>query len=168
MKSFKAYLTESIRTYDFRVRIAGEVTTEAVAKMKSALELYKLESMSKPKRLPIQETSLFPSMGPVEVNVIDISVAYPCNDDQIRNAIAECGCFAAQCIRVNGQGGAFEAIMDGTEVSNRGGKEGEAVLDEEEMKAEPVPKDLVGDARIPSLIKELEETRKYEYPEAGK
>lgn len=168
MKSFKAYLTESIRTYDFRVRIAGEVTAESVDKMKSSLQLYKLESMGKPKRLPIQETNLFPSMGPVEVNVFDISVAYPCNDDQIRNALAGCGCFAAECIRVNGQGGAFEAIMDGTEVSNKGGKPGEAVLDEEEMKAEPVPKDLVGDARIPSLIKELEETRKYEYPEAGK
>lgn len=168
MKSFKAYLTESVRTYDFRVRIAGEVTAEAITKMKSSLEMYKLENMSKPKRLPIQETNLFPSMGPVEVNIIDVSVAYPCNDDQVRNAIAACGCFAAEAIRVNGQGGAFEAIMDGTEVSNKGGKPGEAVLDEEEMKADPVPKDLVGDARIPSLIKELEETRKYEYPEAGK
>jgi hypothetical protein len=35
------------------------------------------------------------------------------------------------------------------------------------MKAAPVPEDFTGDARIPSLIKELEETRKYEYPEAA-
>jgi hypothetical protein len=167
MKSFKTYLTESVRTYDFRVRIAGDVTTEAIAKMKSALELYKMESMSKPKRLPVQETHLFPNMGPVEVNVIDVSVAYPCNDDQIRNALAACG-FAASCIRVNGKGGAFEAILDGTEVSNKNGKKGEAVLNQTEMKAEPVPEDLVGDARIPSLIKELAATRKYEYPASGK
>ena len=35
------------------------------------------------------------------------------------------------------------------------------------MKAEAVPEDLVGDKRVPNLIKELEETRKYEYPEVA-
>ncbi len=165
MKSFKAYLTESTRTYDFRIRIAGELTAEDITKIKESLDLYKLVSLGKPKRLPIQESDLFPNMGPVQVNIMDVSVQYPSNDDQIRNAIVVCGCVSASCIRVNGLGGAFEAIMDGTEVSNKGGKEGESVLDKEEMITEPVPTDLVGDARIPNLIKELQDTRNYEYPE---
>jgi hypothetical protein len=46
-------------------------------------------------------------------------------------------------------------------------KPGESVLMNPDMVTEKHAPDLVGDARIPSLIKELEDTRKYEYPEAA-
>ena len=82
MKSFKAYLTESTRTYDFKVRIAGDLTTEDVDKIKVALEQYKVVSVSKPKTAPIHETELFPNMGPVAVNVMEVSVAYPARDER--------------------------------------------------------------------------------------
>lgn len=166
MKTFKAYLTESARTYDFRIRIAGEVTSESIDKIKQVLEAYKLDSISKPKRLPIQESPLFPNMGPTEINVIDIAVCYPANDAQVRALIAECGCFPAACILVSPTNSPFEAALAGDEVSNKGGKQGEAVLLQNEMVAEKVSDDLVGDARIPSLIKELEDSRKYELEEA--
>jgi hypothetical protein len=57
--------------------------------------------------------------------------------------------------------------LEGKEKSNLSG---DVVLSKDEMVAEKPDKDLVGDARIPSLIKELEETRKYEYsiPAGGK
>lgn len=163
MKSFKAYLTESYKTYDFRVRFACEVTEETITKMKRALETYKVESVSKPKRTPIHETPLFPNMGPVEVTTIDITVCYPANDDLIRNVIAECGCAPAACIKVSPTDSPYEAILAGTEVSN---KDGGVVLEEPELTTDKVDPELVGDARIPSLIKELEETRKYQYTEA--
>lgn len=164
MKSFKAYLTESHKTYNFRIRMACEMTSEIESKVKQALEMYKVESISKPKRLPIHESPMFPNLGPVEVNIFDATVCYPANDDLIRNAIAECGCCPAANIRVNPTDSPFEAIMDGTEMSNPDGK---TVLSEPEMTTAAPAKDLVGDARIPNLIKELEETRKYEYPETA-
>lgn len=164
MKSFKAYLTESHKTYNFRIRMACEMTSEIESKVKQALEQYKVESISKPKRLPIHESPLFPNMGPVEVNIFDATVCYPANDDLIRNAIAECGCCPAANIRVNPTDSPFEAIMDGTEMSNPDGK---TVLSEPEMTTEKPAKDLVGDARIPLIMKELEDTRKYHYPEAA-
>ena len=170
MKSFKAYLTESHKTYDFRIRMACEMTSEIEAKVKQALEQYKVESISKPKRLPIHESPLFPNMGPVEINIFDISICYPANDDLVRNAIAECGCCPAAAIRVNPTDSPFEAILDGTEVSNLGGEKGQAVLLQDKMERErpgATGDQLVGDARIPSLIKELEETRKYQYPDAA-
>ena len=37
MKSFKAYLTESTRTYDFKVRIAGDLATEDITKIKNPM-----------------------------------------------------------------------------------------------------------------------------------
>jgi len=170
MKSFKAYLTESQKTYNFRIRMACEMTSEIESKIKQVLEVYKVDSISKPKRLPIHESPMFPNLGPVEVNIIDVSICYPANDAQVRNAIAECGCCPAANIRVNPTDSPFEAIMDGTEVSNLGGKPGESVLLQPTMERErpgPDGEALVGDARIPSIMKELEETRKYHYPDAA-
>lgn len=166
-KSFKAYLTESHRTYDFRVRVAGDLTSDMLDKFKQVLETYKVESVSTPKRLPIQETPEFPNMGPVQVNTFDVSLAYPANDAQVHNLLAECGCVAAACIKVHPSNSPYEAILAGTEVSNKGGQEGESVLLQDDMKAEAVSGDLVGDKRVPNLIKELEETRKYEYPDTA-
>lgn len=163
MKSFKAYLAESVKTYDFRVRIACEMKDDMMARIKQVLEVYKVEKISSPKRLPIHESPLFPNMGPVEINVFDVSISYPANDDQIRATIAECGCAPAACIRVNPSNSPFEAALDGQEVSNR---DGGVVLEEPDMKAESAD-DLVGEKRIPNLLKELEETRKYEYPETA-
>jgi hypothetical protein len=164
MKSFKAYLTESVKTYEFRVRIACEMKGDMMDKIKQVLEAYKVEKISSPKRLPIHESPLFPNMGPVEVNVFDVSICYPANDDQIRNLIAECGCAPAACIRVTPANSPFEAALDGKEVSNI---DGGVVLEQPDMKAAAVDEDLVGEKRIPNLIKELEETRKYEYPEVA-
>ena len=160
MKSFKAYLTESQKTYEFRVRIAGDFTDDMLTKMKRVLETYKVVNTSSTKRLPIQESPLFPNCGPVEVHIFDIGLAYPANADMVRNLLAECGCVPAAYIRVNPANHPFEAILDGTEVSN---KDGGVVLEEPDMKADTIDKDLVGDSRVPNLIKELEETRKYEY-----
>ena len=170
MKSFKTYLSESQKTYDFRVRIAGDVTAEQMTKMKAAMEAYSVKSVSTTKRLPIQETNLFPNMGPTEVSIFDVSVCYPANDDLIRNAIAECGCYSANCIKVTPANSPYEAILDGTEVSNLGGKPGDAVLLQDNMERErpgPGGDALVGDARIPNFMKELEETRKYTYPDVA-
>jgi len=167
MKSFLSYLTESTRTYDFRIRIACEMSDDIMGKLKTILEMYKLESISKPRRLPIQETPEFPNMGPVEVNVIDIVLGYPTNDEKIRSLIAECGCVPAACVRVTPTNSPYELVRDGKEISNLHGKPGESVLMQAEMVAEKKDEELVGDARIPGIMKELQDTRKYKYPDAA-
>jgi hypothetical protein len=170
MKPFKAYLTESHKTYDFRIRLACELPDDLISKIKTVLEAYKLDSISKPKRLPIQETPEFPNMGPVEVSIMEISLNYPCNDEQVRTLIAERAGINLACIKVNPTNSPYEAILDGTEVSNLGGKPGESVLLQDNMERERPGKGgeaLVGSERIPNLMKELEETRKYEYPEVA-
>ena len=90
MKSFKTYLSESQKTYDFRVRIAGDVTAEQMTKMKAAMEAYSVKSVSTTKRLPIQESDIdFPSMKNCQVYLIDAVLKYPVNDAQLRSIIAE-------------------------------------------------------------------------------
>ena len=131
--------------------------------MKAVLEMYKLDTMSKPKRLPIQESPEFPNMGPVEINIVDVTLHYPCNDEQVRILVAERCCINQACVKVTPLHSPYEAALEGKEQSNRGDA---VVMLEPEMKCEEAAQDLVGDARIPNLIKELEETRKYEYPAA--
>lgn len=164
MKSFKTYLIENHRTYDFRIRIAGELPEDFDNKLKSAYDAYKVNSVKHVKRLPIQDSIMFPNQGPVEVNVIDVNLQYPCNDIQLLTLLSERIQRDQCCIRVTPANSPYEAALEGIEQSN---KDGEIVLANTDMKTEPASKDLVGDARIPSLIKELEETRNYEYPEAA-
>jgi hypothetical protein len=168
MKSFKAYLTESHKTFEFRIRLACELPDDLVGKIKTVLEAYKLDSITKPKRLPIQENPEFPNMGPVEIHIMDATFHYPCNDEQVRLLIAEHAGINLACIKVTPKNSPYEAAKEGLEQSNIGGKPGEAVLLQDDMTSENLSKTedaLVGDARIPNLIKELEETRKYQYPE---
>jgi len=164
MKSFKTYLTENHRTYDFRIRIAGELPKDFDDKLKSAYDPYKVNSVKHIKRLPIQESPMFPNQGPVEVNVVDVNLQYPCNDVQLLTLLSERIKKDQCCIKVTPANSPYEAALEGVEQSN---KNGEIVLANTDMKTEEAAKDLVGDARIPNLIKELEETRKYEYPEAA-
>lgn len=166
MKAFKAYLTESQQTFDFKLRIAGELPDDLMSKIKTVLEAYKVVNVSKSKRLPIQETPEFPNMGPVEVNLLDVSLQYPCTDIQVRTLIAERTGINLACIKVNPANSPYEVALEGGERSGPN-KEGESVLSQPEMVAEKTETALVGDARVPNLIKELEETRKYEYPEAA-
>lgn len=164
MKSFKVYLAESHKTYDFRLRIAGEMPTGLDAKLKQFLEAYNLVGVKTVKRLPIQESPLFPNMGPVEINVVDLSLQYPCTEDQLIGLICEALDCHQSCVRLTPANSPFESAMEGKEQSNL---DGDVVLSKEEMSAQTPDKDLVGDNRIPNLIKELEETRRYEYTEAA-
>lgn len=164
MKSFKTYLTESHKTFDFKIRLACELPDDLLGKIKTVLEAYKLDSITKPKRLPIQESPEFPSMGPVEIHVMEASFHYPCNDEQVRTLIAERAGINLACIKVTPKNSPYEAAKEGKEQSNLNG---DVVLTKEEMTTEAAPKDLVGDARVPNLIKELEDTRKYQYEDAA-
>jgi hypothetical protein len=165
MKTFKEYLTESTKTYDFKVKMACTCEAKDIDKIKEALTKYKVESVSQPKRLPIQESPEFPNCGPVEISIFDVSLNYPANDEQVRQAIVSCGA-PASLVRVIPSGHPYNAIMDGKEVSNVDGKKGEAVLLQAEMKAESVSEkdEVLPQHRMNGLIKEVLAARNYEYP----
>ena len=49
MKTFKEYLTESQKRYDFKIKIAGEMTTEQENVLKNSLERFVTNSFKKSK-----------------------------------------------------------------------------------------------------------------------
>lgn len=90
MKNFITYLTESQKVYEFRIKFANIDPKESFDKLKAVLEAYALESLSDPKRLPIQESDIdFPSMKNCQVYLMDAVLKYPCNDAQLRSIISE-------------------------------------------------------------------------------
>jgi hypothetical protein len=155
MKSFKEYLTESKKVYEFKVKLAGDYE-KAGDKIKMALAPYKVESCSAGKRLPIAEThSDFPEIKNTNVTLFDVCVAYPTNSATIRSAIAEkCGC-PLESVRVR-------TPMEEAEVAlNHANdiKSGEALISKDYDTTTEGQK-LVGEKQKMSLLKSLSKDRK--------
>lgn len=78
MRSFKEYLTESAKKYDFRVKVAGEFTSEQEAQLKGLLERFSIAEFKKVGKTPIQDLPLdFPKLKNMEVTVFELSLNYP-------------------------------------------------------------------------------------------
>ena len=163
MKTYKSYLEESKRQYEFQVRIAGLVESENLKTIKNALAMFKAEKVSQLKRLPIQEHSDFPSHGPIEVTILEVATDYPATPEQVRAAVFGSGCCAAQSVKVIGKNNPYIAIEDGLEQSNIGN---EPVLETEELKAAEVSEEYKLGGNTDNLIKELLAARSYEYPKS--
>lgn len=80
MKNFTEYLTESARRYDFRIKIAGDMSPEQESVLKSALKRYTASETYAFKKhtTPIQELPLdFPQVKNCEVNIYEVTLDYP-------------------------------------------------------------------------------------------
>lgn len=160
MKNYQSYYFESGKLYEFRVKIARHepLTAENHDAIKNALEAYQVETISKAKRLPVQEHAEFPKVGPCECYVIEVALKYPTIAEQVRQLIVERAMISGDCVCVYTKG-QFEQLENNVALPPKG-----AILTDEKLDAAD-GQDCVGDKRNLSLIKELE-TRKYEI--AGK
>lgn len=78
MKSFKEHLLESKKQYDFRVKVAGEMTTEQESNLKTLLGKWSLSNFKKATKTPIQQLPLdFPRLKNMEVNIYEVTLDYP-------------------------------------------------------------------------------------------
>ena len=80
MKNFKEYLSESAvaKKHTFRVKVAGDFTSEQESKLKTMMEKYKVDSFSKLKTTPVQALPLdFPQVRNCEVHIFEVEVEYP-------------------------------------------------------------------------------------------
>lgn len=81
MKNFKEYLTESKKRYDFKIKIAGDVTNEQESVLKHALSKFTVDnsvSNFKKHKTPIQSLPLdFPQVKNCEVHIYEVTLDYP-------------------------------------------------------------------------------------------
>ena len=90
MKSFKEYLTESKKTYEFKVKIAGNIPKDFATNLKTALSTFQVEAIKNAKRTPIQESPIdFPNVKFTEVTVFDVVLTYPTNSPTVAAVISE-------------------------------------------------------------------------------
>lgn len=164
MKSFTQYLYHTQKVYEFRVKVADvDMTEDNLARIKNALETYGVESMGKPKRLPIQEHAEFPKMGPCECHIIDIGLKYPTTTEQLQHVVAERAMLdkGRVCVYTKDQ---HEQIAASEDTQLEDG----ALLEKPELKDEPGAQELVGQARVSSFLKELEKNKVSKFEVAGK
>jgi hypothetical protein len=84
MKTFKTYLSESKRQYDFKVKVAGEFTTEQESSLKSLLDRYALSGFKKSATTPIQALPLdFPQVKNCEVSIYEVTLDYPTTPQEL-------------------------------------------------------------------------------------
>jgi len=92
MKSFKEHLTESKKQYDFRIKIAGDVSAEQEDTMKRLLGRFTNENTLtgfKKSKTPIQAVPLdFPQVKNCEVNIYEVTLDFPTTQYELTEYLA--------------------------------------------------------------------------------
>jgi hypothetical protein len=86
MKSFKNYLFESIKTYHYKIKVAGEPTSNWLQLFCHNVEQkFDAVDMSEPKRTPIQESPYgFPGLKNSSITIIEVEFRYPATEPMIK------------------------------------------------------------------------------------
>jgi hypothetical protein len=85
MKNFKDYLAESERTYNYRIKIVGDLPTGFLNLLKSKLDQFDPEKIGAEKSTPIQaKPADFPAFENEKVTSLDVMLRYPAIEPQIK------------------------------------------------------------------------------------
>lgn len=155
MKSFNEYLTESKKTYKFKIRAAGELPEGFVDKLETALNKYEIVNFSKGTTTPITERPLdFPRLTNCEVTTFEVELGYPTTGHVLESYLTLNIDHPASHLIVRGENENTEQYQE-----NSTEKETyDSLLATEEMGGESA-QDQVGQTRVMDLLKELEKTR---------
>jgi phosphoketolase len=155
MKSFKEYLTESKKTYKFKVGIAGDLPEGFADRMETALERFSLVNMSNGKKTPIQESPLdFPQLRNIDVTYFEVEVNYPTTSQVLAEYLGTVCTVPHSNVIVRNPDEPVERIKASKESDTY-----ETILTTEDLGGESAQQS-VGENRVMDLLKELETARK--------
>ena len=84
MKTFAEYLTESKHTYDYRIKIAGDLPPGFMTGFKEKLKQFDVISMTDAKKTPVQKSLPdFPKFPNESMTFIDVTFNYPATPPQV-------------------------------------------------------------------------------------
>lgn len=85
MKTFAKYLTESERTYNYRIKVVGDLPAGFLKAMKEKLAQFDVVKMSNPKTTPVRkQIPEFPSFPNESLTMVDVEFRYPAIEPQIK------------------------------------------------------------------------------------
>ena len=156
IKSFVSHLQDNAKVYSFKMRMAFECEDKLYKKIEAALDAYQLESITKPKSLPIQEDEVnFPQCGPVEINIIEMELGYPVIPEMLEALLIE---------RVGLQQGSFVVhtlAQDSDRTPQIGIYEKDEALLNTELEDSKLDEDVYGNEHISAFLDSIE-TREFE------
>lgn len=166
MKSFKEYLTESKKQYDFKIKIAGEVSSEKESEMQILLGRYTVGETAnfKKSKTPIQLVPLdFPQIKNCEVNIYEITLDYPTTAYELTEYLSSNLGVGKSHLVVRRPGEPSEEYQ--TPIDPREG----ALLDDPNYKeaGNPQFEDYYGDKYNSGFVKELNDILKLQRKERG-
>jgi len=110
MKNFRDYLTESQRTYNYRIKIVGDLPAEFYDRLKDKLAQFDPVSIAAVKSTPIQvKPADFPAFENEKVNHFDVVFRYPAIEPQIKQMAQLLGLDPNKIIMQNAY---FDDVMD--------------------------------------------------------
>lgn len=111
MKTFKEYLTESKKVYNFKIKVAGELPESFQENLKTSLGRCGVSKLEKTATTPIQAMPLdFPNHPNTEVHVFEVVCEYPVTAPEIATDVKSLGLDEA-CFRVRGVGEDLESPL---------------------------------------------------------
>jgi hypothetical protein len=167
MKSFTEYLTESKKQYDFRIKIAGEMSTEKEDTMKRLLGRFTNENTLtgfKKSKTPIQAVPLdFPQVKNCEVNIYEVTLDFPTTQFELTEYLATELGIGKHNLVVRRPGEPSEEYQMPAEK-----REGALLLDPDYKEAgSPQFEDYYGDKYNTGFVKELNDILKLQRKERG-
>ena len=148
-------LTESKKTYPFKIGIVGAPKDIDVAQLETALQKFVVEKMSAGKKTPIQKRPLdFPALENTEVTYFDVELGYPTTAYGLQQYIKNCCGIEESHLIVRNQNEPQEEYQD-----KEYKKVYEPKLGSDIDNGESAQED-VGTNRTMNLLAELEKARK--------
>ncbi len=90
MSTFKDYLTESAKSYDYKIKVAGTLADDFANKMETALAKFDVAKMSAGKKTPIMTMPLdFPALSNEEVTIYDVTTNYPASSHVMKEYLSD-------------------------------------------------------------------------------
>ena len=162
MSTFKEYLTESAKSYDYKIKIAGDYADKNFAtKMETALSKFEVSKMSAGKKTPIQSLPLdFPALKNESVTIYDVTTTYPASVREMKEYIADYMRISPACVVVRKPGEPSEEYQE--QIAMAGKSEYQNKLHDIEYKDAPKinAEDFHSAKANMSLLKELLKDRK--------
>jgi len=160
MSTFKEYLTESAKSYDYKIKIAGDIDKNFATKMETALGKFEVSKMSAGKKTPIQSLPLdFPALKNESVTIWDVTTNYPASVRVMKEYIADYMNIAPACVVVRTPGEPTEEYQE--QIANATKSEYKNKLQDIEYKDAPKvnAEDFHSTKANMSLLKELLKNR---------
>lgn len=167
MKNFKQHLAESKKQYNFKVKIAGEFTTEQEESMQRVLSKFTAPGSThalKKSKTPIQSVPLdFPQVRNCEVNIYEVTLDYPTTQQELTEYLSSELGVSKSMLVVRRPGEPSEEYQEPTEK-----REG-ALLNDPDYKEAGSPQfeDYYGDKYNTGFVKELNDILKLQRKARG-